>query len=147
MHKLSILVVDDNEDMRELLTRKLSHIGLSVCSTGDGLSAIELWTHYARKGKPFNGVLLDICLPTINGIAVARAIRCIEQGQNVSTHRTRVGFLSAVTEQFEETNAFDEVQATLHLQKPTDLSDLDNKISKWLGLTPCEDSSLLLSSS
>ena len=61
-----ILVVDDMEANRELLSRRLSRDGHAVSTANDGHSALEL------LGKTeFDLVLLDLMMPDINGF------RCI----------------------------------------------------------------------
>src|SRR5271154_4485902 len=67
-----ILVVDDHVVVRRGLRALLgSHPGLEVCSeAGTGLEALE----HVRKDKP-DLVVLDLTLPEMNGLEVARAVR------------------------------------------------------------------------
>ena len=58
----SILVVDDNEMNRDLLTRRLERQGYQVTVAVDGLQALEKWDQ-----ADFDLVLLDIMLPVMNG--------------------------------------------------------------------------------
>jgi CheY-like chemotaxis protein len=68
--KRSILLIEDNEQNRYLLTFLLEQRGYEVVSAADGARGIEL----ARKLVPAL-ILLDIQLPTMDGYAVARALR------------------------------------------------------------------------
>jgi CheY-like chemotaxis protein len=65
-----ILLIEDNEQNRYLLTFLLERHGYTVASASDGLRGIEL----ARTFAPAV-ILLDIQLPTMDGYAVARALR------------------------------------------------------------------------
>ena len=58
----SILVVDDNEMNRDLLTRRLERQGYQVTVAVDGLQALE-----KLDQADFDLVLLDIMLPVMNG--------------------------------------------------------------------------------
>ena len=66
----SILLIEDNEQNRYLLTFLLEQHGYEVSSAADGLRGIEA----ARTFVPIV-ILLDIQLPTMDGYAVARALR------------------------------------------------------------------------
>lgn len=66
----SILLIEDNEQNRYLLTFLLEQNGYKVWSFADGKHGIEA----ARSINPVL-ILLDIQLPTMDGYAVARALR------------------------------------------------------------------------
>jgi len=65
-----VLVVDDNPDVRESLTRLLSFWGFDARAAGDGEGALELAGSY-RPGA----ILLDLELPGTDGLEVARRLR------------------------------------------------------------------------
>ena len=69
----TVLLIEDNEQNRYLATFLLERHGFSVRSVGDGLAGIAL----ARTFVPAV-VLLDIQLPTMDGYAIARALREID---------------------------------------------------------------------
>ncbi len=66
----SILVVEDEPTLRETLAESLETEGFGVVQAGDGRRALELF----RADKP-DVVLLDVMLPELSGLEVARAIR------------------------------------------------------------------------
>jgi two-component system cell cycle response regulator DivK len=78
--KRTILVIEDNEQNRYLLTFLLEQRGYEVVSAADGPSGLEI----ARTLVPAL-VLLDIQLPRMDGYAVARALR-----QNESLRQTPI---------------------------------------------------------
>jgi two-component system sensor histidine kinase/response regulator len=71
----SVLVVDHNETSRELLVMQLlpTQIGIDVAS--NAISGLEMLRHAARIGRPFSMAILDMAMPGVDGMALARAIR------------------------------------------------------------------------
>jgi DNA-binding response OmpR family regulator len=68
---LSILVVDDESDLREMLTRSFSREGHNVTAVGSGREAID-----RASADHFDIVLLDIALgPGPDGYEVCRTLR------------------------------------------------------------------------
>ena len=66
----SLLVVDDNEMNRDMLSRRLERQGYRVTVAVDGRQALEL-----LNLEEFNLVLLDIMLPVINGYQVLEQLK------------------------------------------------------------------------
>lgn len=71
--KPTILLIEDNEQNRYLATFLLEQHGYQVTAAVDGRRGIEL----ARTLNPAI-ILLDIQLPTMDGYAVATALRKLE---------------------------------------------------------------------
>lgn len=67
---LTILVVDDEPDLVELIAYNLQQQGHSVLSANNGLVGLEL----AKSRQP-DLLVLDVMMPEINGIEVARRLR------------------------------------------------------------------------
>ena len=65
-----ILVVDDNADNRESLSRRLTRRGFFVAMAVDGEDALRILAE-----SHFDLVLLDVMMPGINGLEVLRQIR------------------------------------------------------------------------
>jgi sigma-B regulation protein RsbU (phosphoserine phosphatase) len=65
-----LLVVDDNEMNRDMLSRRLQRKGYSVATADGGVAALE-----AVEGEPFDLILLDIMMPDINGMEVLKRLR------------------------------------------------------------------------
>jgi two-component system alkaline phosphatase synthesis response regulator PhoP len=66
----TILVVDDEPQIAEIATDYLRLAGFDVIAAGDGVRALE-----AVRGRHPDLVILDLGLPRMDGIDVARAIR------------------------------------------------------------------------
>ena len=76
--KKKILIVDDDQFMRELLTVKLEENGYEVSSVSEGLLALQT----IRDHKP-DLVLLDILLPGLSGLETLNVLRAEELGQHL----------------------------------------------------------------
>ncbi len=65
-----ILVVDDEENIRDLLSIYLQKAGFDTVQAKNGQEALDLF----EKEKP-HLIILDLMIPYVNGIAVAKKIR------------------------------------------------------------------------
>ena len=68
-----VLVADDNELNRDLLSRRVRRLGHEVVLAEDGRQTLEL-----LRAEPFDVVLLDIMMPNLNGYEVLEAVRVDE---------------------------------------------------------------------
>jgi two-component system cell cycle response regulator DivK len=68
--KLKVLLVEDNELNRDMLSRRLSRRGYEVVVAVDGQQGIDM----ARSEHP-DIILMDISLPVLDGWAATRALR------------------------------------------------------------------------
>ena len=66
----SILIIEDEPDIQELLRAYLEDAGYRTAVAGDGVAALELF-----GAQPFDLVLLDLMLPKIDGFGVCACIR------------------------------------------------------------------------
>jgi two-component system, cell cycle response regulator DivK len=73
-----ILVVEDNEDSRELAVKVLKNKGYQVIAAVDGEDAVEK----AIAEKP-DLILLDISLPKLDGYEVAKKLKSMAEFQEI----------------------------------------------------------------
>jgi len=66
----TVLVAEDNEDVRMMMRTLLEMKGYAVLEAGDGQETVAL----ALEARP-DLILMDLQLPRLNGYAVARSIR------------------------------------------------------------------------
>ncbi|HEY5954696.1 MAG TPA: response regulator, partial [Terrimicrobiaceae bacterium] len=66
----TVLLVEDESDVVDLLRYNLNKAGFSVLIAGDGLTGLEV----ARQHRP-EVIVLDLMLPGIDGYSVCRALR------------------------------------------------------------------------
>ncbi|MEW5735294.1 MAG: response regulator [Thermodesulfobacteriota bacterium] len=74
--QIPVLVVDDEEDIREACTRILTRMGCKVSAAPTGNDALSL-----MEEEPFSIVLLDLKMPGLDGMEVLRIIQ--ERNKNV----------------------------------------------------------------
>ncbi|MEO6420890.1 MAG: response regulator [Polyangiaceae bacterium] len=67
----SVMVVDDDEDIREIIAIILSTRGIETILACDGLDALEL----VRANGPPALILLDLMMPRMDGKELARELR------------------------------------------------------------------------
>ncbi len=67
-----VLVVEDDPLLRRVLVRILQTWGYAILEAPDGLSALE---HVRAVPNEVSLILLDIMLPLLNGLEVARHVR------------------------------------------------------------------------
>lgn len=73
-----ILVVDDNQENRETLSRRLQRQGHETVEATDGQHALELLT-----GSQFDLVLLDVMMPVIDGHEALRRMKSAENLKHI----------------------------------------------------------------
>jgi DNA-binding response OmpR family regulator len=65
-----VLLVEDDQHIRELVELHLTLEGITVVPVGDGNEALAL-----ARGEPFDLLVLDVMLPGLDGVTLCRAIR------------------------------------------------------------------------
>jgi len=70
MENVKVLIVDDEPNIRDLLSTSLRFAGFSVHAVGNGADAVLA----AEKGEP-DIILLDVMLPDMNGFSVTKKLR------------------------------------------------------------------------
>ncbi|MFK5970629.1 MAG: adenylate/guanylate cyclase domain-containing protein [Candidatus Marithrix sp.] len=117
----SLLVVDDGENNRELLSRRLKKEGFEVDEAENGLQALE-----KIRNKKFDLVLLDIIMPEMNGYQVLETIKTDKDLAQIP-----VIMISALDEIDSVVHCI-EMGAEDYLQKPFNQVILNAKISATL---------------
>jgi class 3 adenylate cyclase/CheY-like chemotaxis protein len=104
----ALLVVDDNEDNRYTLTRRLDRLGYTnVATATNGREALEL-----LQANPIDLVLLDIMMPDMNGYEVLERLKADPQLRHIP-----VIMISAIDE-VESVIRCVELRAEDYLSKP-----------------------------
>jgi two-component system phosphate regulon response regulator PhoB len=81
----TILLVEDDPDIRHLVSYKLTKSGLTVIEAADGFAALDL----ARRHPP-DLIVLDVHMPRLSGLDVCRELR-----DSPGTERVPIIMLSA----------------------------------------------------
>jgi two-component system alkaline phosphatase synthesis response regulator PhoP len=116
-----ILVVDDDQDIRELISFTLRHNGFDVFVCSNGMDAVRL----CAEELP-NLVIMDVRLPGISGYEACRQITTSEKTKHIP-----VIFLSAKG-QLDEIRTGLEAGAVEYYLKPFTPQELVDKVNQNL---------------
>jgi len=72
---LRVLVVDDNATNRQILRHQLFAWKMQKGSAANGHEALEMLRATAKEGKPYDLALLDMQMPEMDGMTLAREIK------------------------------------------------------------------------
>jgi signal transduction histidine kinase/DNA-binding response OmpR family regulator len=75
LSNLPVLIVDDNATNRRILEEILRNWKMNPASVNDGPSALDALKTAKAEGKPFPLVLMDVCMPKMDGFEVAEKIK------------------------------------------------------------------------
>ena len=114
-HALRVLVIDDNPDVARSIARLLAIVGHDVRVAQDGESGLSV----AREFAP-DAMLLDIGLPVVDGLQVARRIRQ-EPGLRNVLLIALTGYGQDADRQATKDAGFDH-----HLSKPVDFKTIES---------------------
>lgn len=117
----SILVIDDEQDIRVLIKYNLEKEGFIVTEADNGATGIEM----AKASIP-DLILLDVMMPGMDGIETCERLKDIQEMQN-----TMVCFLTARGEDYSQIAGF-EAGADDYITKPIKPKLLVSRISAIL---------------
>jgi two-component system, sensor histidine kinase and response regulator len=75
LHQKRMLIVDDNRTNRTILNKMLESFGCAPEAVDSGTEALRILENAAGQNKPFDLVLLDMCMPVMDGEQTLRAIK------------------------------------------------------------------------
>jgi two-component system chemotaxis response regulator CheY len=83
--RLSFLVVDDSEMMRDHIAQQLRELGaMDISEAGDGRAALTLLRRGIMSNKPIDVVFLDWEMPVMSGLDVLKQARTDPAFRNVA---------------------------------------------------------------
>ena len=115
-----VLVVDDDDDMRELMVTLLQP-DFEVFSASDGVEGLEL----ARSRRP-DLVVLDLLMPRMHGFEVCRRIR-----EDEALRSTKILISSSKSYHHDVTTAVEETGADGYIVKPFTIGEFVAKVSAF----------------
>ena len=118
---VSVLVIDDEEDIRDILTYNLKKEGFNAYAAENGEKGMEL-----LKSVHPDLVLLDVMMPGMDGIEVCEAIRNLP-----GFERTLICFLTARSEDYSQIAGLD-AGADDYVSKPIKPKVLISRIKAML---------------
>ena len=117
----TVLVVEDNQDNRELIVKALRVNGYNVLEAVDGEEAIEK----AKTEKP-DLILMDLFIPKIDGYEVTRILKGNDELKNIPVIACTAHAMKG------------DMEAALaagcdgYIPKPIDVRELSNQINSFL---------------
>jgi putative two-component system response regulator len=123
-----ILIVDDEEPNRKLLSRCLTCDQYTLYTAENGMDALEL----AKTISP-DLVLLDVSMPVMDGYEVCRALKADE-----ATKKIPVIFVTAMQKIDDETSGF-EAGAVDYITKPINAAVVQARVRAHLSLKEAQD--------
>jgi two-component system cell cycle response regulator DivK len=117
-----VLLVEDNEMNRDMLSRRLIRRGFQVVFAMDGRQGIDL----ARSERP-DIILMDMSLPVIDGWEATRRVKADDATRNVPVIGLTAHAMSGDREKAIEAGCDD------YDTKPVELHRLISKIDRLLG--------------
>ncbi len=117
----TILIVDDEQMIRELAQEALEDLGYKTLTASDGEKALEV---FKKNQEKVSCVILDLMMPNMDGVATFEHLRKMDQ-------HVKVILCSGYNEQ-EATQRFEGQGLAGFLHKPFRLSDLKQEIEKIL---------------
>ena len=120
-HKKTILIIEDEPDIQDLLKFHLKKEGYNVLTSSDG----EIGLKIARKQDP-NLILLDLLLPGIKGLDVCRILK-----SDVNTSKINIIMVTALGQEENIVKGL-ETGADDYVSKPFNMSILLARISAVL---------------
>lgn len=118
---LTVVVADDDEDIRDLVVFKLTQAGYAVHAVGDGREALDA----IRALRPAVAVL-DVMMPGLSGVDVARAVR-----GDILLEQVRVILLTARAQEADVQSGF-AVGADDYVIKPFSPRELVSRVNAVL---------------
>ena len=129
-HKKTILIIEDEPDIRDLLEFQLKREGYNVLTSSDG----EIGLKIARKQDP-NLILLDLLLPGIKGLDVCRILK-----SDVNTSNINIIMVTALGQEENIVKGL-ETGADDYVSKPFNMSILLARVSAVLRRNTTDGSS------
>ena len=118
---LTIMVVDDNADLREMLRYMVERLGYRVVEAENGLEAVAI----ARHRCP-DLVLMDLSMPVMDGLAATRLLREIE-----AMYHVPIVAISANRREQSQAEAL-AAGCNEYLTKPVNFHQLHSLLGAWL---------------
>ena len=135
-----LLIVDDEEKIREMIKKYAVFEGHDVAEASDGFTAVKM-----VEENDYDLIVMDVMMPELDGFSAVKAIRKIKQ--------TPVIMLSARGEEYDRIHGFEigvddyvikpfsvkelmmRIQAILSRRKDVSATDSNNEVVSYEGLT------------
>lgn len=120
----TILLVDDEDSVREVVASMLLCLGYEVVDTPDGRQAIE---YYTEHGDDIDLVILDMTMPVMDGAACFRQLKTLDPAVKI--------VLATGHAMEEDAHDLMKAGALRFVQKPFAVQQLSDALSAAFGST------------
>ena len=127
---MRILLAEDENDLRDILTKKLTEEGYGVDACGDGVTALSY-----MEAVTYDAVILDVMMPGLDGFSVLAQARSLGVG-------TPALFLTARDAVTDRVHGLD-LGANDYLVKPFFMDELLARVRALLRQAPTTENSVL----
>ena len=110
-----LLIVDDEEKIREMIGKYATHEGHDVVLASDGKQAISIF-----KKQDFDVVILDVMMPNMDGYETLKKMKAIKEVHCI--------FLTALTQEYDRIYGFD-LGCDDYVSKPFSLKELMMRVN------------------
>ncbi|HEY8494944.1 MAG TPA: response regulator, partial [Myxococcota bacterium] len=124
---LRVLVVDDNATNREIVQHRVLSWRMRASVAASAAEALEALREAAAAGRPYDVAVLDMHMPGMDGLALARAIRA-----DAALADTKLLLLTSVGVD-EDAEALRAAGVAAHLTKPVRQSELYDALARAMG--------------
>ena len=123
MTRGTVLLAEDDEDLRSVIRCQLEQEGMSVREAASGLDLLDLLT----RGERFDLVVSDVRMPWMSGLHVATAVR--RKGFDVPF------IIMSAFANTEVRQSVAGMKNAVFLEKPFELATFANAVSEALAIT------------
>jgi PAS domain S-box-containing protein len=117
----NILLVEDNEINQELAMEMLANVGVNTTLAENGQEAVE-----KVSKQTFDGVLMDIQMPVMDGYSATQAIRKLEVGKELPIIAMTANAMASDIAQAQQAGMND------HISKPINVKEMFCTMAKWI---------------
>jgi PAS domain S-box-containing protein len=117
-----VLVVDDQEEARELLTQALSYYGAQATAVSSGAEALAFLSNPPGGERP-DAIILDIAMPDEDGYTVLKKARALEAARGIAADQIPAIALTAYGRSEDRLRALQE-GFQMHVAKPVEPAEL-----------------------
>ena len=110
-----ILIVDDEKQIREMISKYISHFDHECIMASDGLEALKIY-----KNNDFDVVIMDIMMPNLDGYETFKRMKDMKE--------THCIFLSALSQEYDKIYGFD-LGSEDYVTKPFSLKELMSRVN------------------
>ncbi len=125
---LRVLIVDDNETNRRVLSKQVAPWGVRNESAEDGPEGLRILRAASESGEPFDAAILDMQMPGMDGIELARRIKA-----DPAISSARLVLLTSVGQRSHDGEEARRAGIGAYLTKPVRQAELRDTLATVMG--------------